>query len=314
MAAFTTLPIEIQHMVLEVSDFATLRSLALVSKSMRPGANRFLYRELFWGPQGHITAWSCKTVQQLLRSLIEHPQLASLVKHVNLDLDYEYNFIEQDTHLEDWEPVDSDPQITELGRKLVDRLGLENPKSWYSRLKWTYMDNWIALLLAQLETMETLKLGPSLLHKSTKISAVFGRLIYPGSPHFRRLGHACFGENAQGFEMAGLDFGDAMVVSLFYLPSLQELDLTIDFPAVKYWDIKEPSHSLRTLRLWRCNIFTPDDVDRLLTVAPALETLHLGWNEDIEMFEDNDRFDFANLLPSLGRISNTLEDSTIDVR
>ncbi|KAL4878782.1 hypothetical protein BJY04DRAFT_107511 [Aspergillus karnatakaensis] len=312
MASFITLPVEIQQIILEECDWPTFRSLSLLSKAVRTVAIPFLYRELHWGPGGHITEWSCTTVQLLLRTLIDCPELASLVQRVHFYVEYEYNFLEQDAYLEDWEAFESDPEITALGRKLVATLDLEHPSSWHSSLRWTYLDNWIALLLSQLTSTETLRMAPPLLHKANKLGEILVKLIRPGSAYFHRLRHIGFGEKGRGFEVRGLQISNDMVRSFFYLPSLQELDLTMYHPAIKDCGISEPSTSLETLRLWRLTILNPEDMDNLLRLAPRLKTLHLGLNKDIDVYSHRDRIKFSDLPLALARVSNTLEDLTID--
>ncbi|KAJ0418801.1 hypothetical protein BJY00DRAFT_314711 [Aspergillus carlsbadensis] len=150
MAGFGSFPFEIHSMILEYCDFKTVQSYSLVANATTSSAERHLYRELHLGPAGHVTQWTCKTIQCLLRTLAERPDLSVLVKSVHLDLDYTCNFEEETRYLEKVSVERADSHLTSLARTVVEDLGLPNSRWWDIKLRHTSLDPWIAVKVAGL--------------------------------------------------------------------------------------------------------------------------------------------------------------------
>ncbi|KAJ0414574.1 hypothetical protein BJY00DRAFT_318658 [Aspergillus carlsbadensis] len=310
MSSSPNLPFEVHLMILEYCDFRTLHPYTLLCKRTAPTATRYLYRELNWGPPGDIQDWSCKTIQKLLRTLKNRPQLGRLIKSVHLDVEYEYEFRYQRTYLEKQRIYPSDGESTKLGWALVRELGLQGQVSWRMALEGTSLAPWIALLLSQLTSMEELTLGPPLLHKSLYIGWMFQDLVRTEPHRFDRLRRVCFAGPDEGNHTAGLDYRPELYASLFRLPSLNELDLTLHTPRFVQ-DAAAGSGSLKTLRLLRSRLLSTENLINLVTLVPALEALHLGWSTDY--WEKDEFIDFADLGAALTQRSSTLKALTIAV-
>jgi hypothetical protein len=153
------IPFDVHLMILEHCNFRTVHSYALVSKGTTPAASRYLYRDLHWGPSGDIYDWSCNTIQKLLRTLVDRPELALLVRAVNFDVEYIYESDGEETYLSKQRTYAANPESIKLAKKLVWRLRLPDAKSWNSALSQTSIDPRIAILLSQLTSMEELTLG-----------------------------------------------------------------------------------------------------------------------------------------------------------
>jgi hypothetical protein len=131
------IPFDVHLMILEHCNFRTVHSYALVSKGTTPAASRYLYPDLHWGPSGDIYDWSCNTIQKLLRTLVDRPELALLVRAVNFDVEYIYESDGEETYLSKQRTYAANPESIKLAKKLVWRLRLPDAKSWNSALSQT---------------------------------------------------------------------------------------------------------------------------------------------------------------------------------
>ncbi|KAL2830726.1 hypothetical protein BJY01DRAFT_254507 [Aspergillus pseudoustus] len=319
MASLSILPFEIQSMILDHCGFTTTRSYALVAKATTPAANRHLYREICLGPASHVTQWTCETVQYLLRTLTRRPDLAALVKNVHLDVDYTGNFVEEKRYLGKVSVGRAISDCTSLAKTVVEDLGFPNSRSWDIKLRHTSLDPWISLLLTQLTSMETLKLGPALLHKSTFLGLMFEHLIKKRPNHFARLRSVSLGPADGGYKVAGLDYGRELYMPFFHLSSLEEFEVSLEhFPKLGERRVDQTPSSLTTFRLLRSGGITPKQLEDLMVLTPRLKTLHLGWNEEIKsgfvpFIPFASEIDFEAIKSVLGAVSPTLTTLTIGV-
>jgi hypothetical protein len=315
MATLPALPTELHRMILRECDFKAYLSLSLVTKAIHSIAIPYLYREIHWGCYpGHLTKWSSKNLQHLVRSLIENPRLAAHVRSLNLYIDYEYDFDYEEEYLESYPISQADFNIHAQSMVLLRSLEFDDDSTgWSDALEAGNPDAWIALLLSQLGALRSLALNAPLLHHSTYITTAFNQLARIG--HFKHLRRVVFGEILPGYEMAGLRIPNELVIPLFSLPSLDELELTLTDPMVKTWELdsKKASKSLTKLRLYRSHI-TGDDVDGLLSLTPALREVYCGFLRDEREADITDKIDYSLLHGALSRVSGTLEILAIDVR
>jgi hypothetical protein len=235
------------------------------------------------------------------------------VRSLNLHIDYEYSFEYEEDYLESYPTSQADPDIYAASMVLLQRLAFGDNSTWWSdALEVGNLDSWIALLLSQLGRLQFVTLNAPLLHHSTYLAKTFNYLARTGQ--FECLQRVSFGENLQGYEMAGLCIPNELVTPLLGLPSLQELELTLTDPMVKTWelDVNSPSATLRTLRLYRSHI-TGNDVDGLISLAPGLRELHCGFLRDEREIDMAEKIDYHMLHQALRRVSETLEMLTVDV-
>ncbi|KAL3466405.1 hypothetical protein BJX64DRAFT_284665 [Aspergillus heterothallicus] len=317
MVQLNSLPFELHSMILDDCDFTTTRSYALAARATSSVANQHLYREIHLGPSGHITQWTCETVQRLLRTLIQRPDLAVCVRIVDLDITYTCDFVEEKRYLEKVSVGRANAEFTGLAKTIVEKLGLPDSRSWDLKLRHTSLDPWIALLLAQLTSMETLRLGPALLHISTFLSSMFDHLIRQHPGHFARIRSVSLGRADGGYKVAGLLYMPELYAAFFRLPCLEEFEMSLEcFPKLGKSGFQEAPNSLTTFRLLRSGGITPEAVANLVTLTPNLETLHLGWNEIKEPFNpfiESPQINFAAVKSAINVLSQSLKSLTIDV-
>ncbi|KAK2757983.1 hypothetical protein FQN54_004389 [Arachnomyces sp. PD_36] len=331
MARFDKLAYELQSMILAQCDQPSLHALSLVCRNFAVLSNQFLYTNIDW-----VWRYHKRKVQHppplalFLRTLIECPRLASLVRRFRLEVDKSFNdgFKYMREYLDGIKPDPLDPQIFDAAMKLIYYRGFPDKGRWRASLSLRRIDAVIALILSQLDRLEELDLGMCLVHKSTYVGIAMTRLIMRRHDgFFSHLKKIKFAENVQGFEAVGMETDINQIVPCFYLPSLKELDITFSdtwstsWPEFKKCLQRKPSASLTTLRLYRCDI-SPEFIGKFVSLAPALKVLHCGilrdeWNfeeADDESDEDSgDRIDFADLRSALLPAADTLEDLTIDV-
>ncbi|KAL3470373.1 hypothetical protein BJX99DRAFT_264302 [Aspergillus californicus] len=304
MASFTTLPLDIYHLILDKCYLRTIHHLTLTSKAIHPIATEYLYRNIHWGPGSHKSGWSCWNIQKLLHTLIHHPQLSSLVRKLSLDIPYERTFLYSHGG---WEADDGD--IREY-LEIVKPMGVGELETWHVRLKQNSYNTWIALLLTQLGSIEILDLGLPLLHRATHLAQVVAYLIQiQPSQHFARLHKVCLGRD-EGFQILSLNVPCDLVIPFLHLPLLEELDLTMAAPRVKEWKGTTKSTLLRALWLFHMRGLTAKDVRGFVALAPRLRELHLGWNEEI--VGGHVGVDFVEVRSALICISGSLEILTFN--
>jgi hypothetical protein len=108
----------------------------------------------------------------------------------------------------------------------------------------------------------------------------------------------------------GLDFGSKLYMPLFHLPSL-ELTLTLDTSNFIPPETGCGSRSLRTIRLLRSRVISPETVTSLSKSVPYVETLHLDWSVFDE--EGEDTVDCARVSSAIAKSWKTLRALTIKV-
>ncbi|CEN60729.1 hypothetical protein ASPCAL03162 [Aspergillus calidoustus] len=222
MADHSSVPFEIHSIILDFCGFPATRSYSLVAKATTSAVQRHLYRELHLGPAGHVTQWACTTIQHLLRTLVRRPDLVAVVKSVHLDVHDACNFTEEARYLEKVGVERADSDLTSLARAVVEDLDLPNSRSWDVKLRHTSLDPWIAVLLARLTSMESLRLGPALLRRATFLGSIFQHLIQERPGHFSRLQSVSLGAADAGYKVAGLNYGPEIYMP-FQPPPLETL-------------------------------------------------------------------------------------------
>ncbi|KAF7589928.1 hypothetical protein BBP40_003508 [Aspergillus hancockii] len=318
MAHLSNLPSEVLYLVLAICDSTTLHSLSLVSRALHHLSNRFLYSHIGWIYHHDERRPRCPPLTLLLRTLLAHSELALLIKRVHLD---DHCWASMEDHLEDTVPDSLDLQTIDAAMDLINKMGFPQKDRWYAALSERSVDAVIALILAQLESLETLKLALCLVDDSVFVGMVLKHLIMGrGGGSFSSLRYVKFGDNVNGYDALDLQANIDQIVPCFFLPSLKELVVTIHEPDFCSWPPpkeelrqKPQSQSLTTLRLYRCDI-DPKHVEKLVTLAPRLKVLHCGFLRHTSASEHSEKIDFADLRSALLPLADTLEELTIDMR
>lgn len=312
MGAFPTLMTELHCMILGYCDRSSLHSLSLVSKAIVPVANQFLYREVHW-----IWSWSkSPPLGLLLRTILNRPELALLIKYARFGIDEWYqddhSFGYTEEYLEDIPPIQLDAESKAKAKDLLQRMEIPDLPKWNEALEEGSIDALVALLVAQLLSLETLQMAESMVHNSIFMGMMLKHIIKPRSGKFEQLRRVKFSTNQLPYEAAYLNTSIDQVVPLFYLPSLQELEVTVNEPSFSLEKPPSTPSPLRTLRFFQCD-FTPKDLGRFLAMTPSVKELHCGFLRDIRIFGEGDRVDFKDLLSALAHTAHTLEALKIEI-
>lgn len=319
MPHLSELSAEILSLILEHCDCTTVHSLSLVSPLLHSFSNQFLYSDIDWIYHHDHRQPRYPPLLLLLRTLLERPKLALFIKRVNLDDHY---LVYMEDHLKDLVPTGSlDLQTVNAAMTLVSKMGLPQKDRWHTALREGCVDAVIALILSQLSNLETLKLAMCLVDESVFVGMVMTHLIMGrGEAYFfNRLRYIKFAENVQAYDAVDLKTNIDQIAPCFFLPSLNELVFTIHEPDFSPWPLpkslplKQPSQSLRTLRLYQCNI-NAEHIAKLVMFAPAIRVLQCGLLRDNRAFDELDKIDFADLCSALLPTVDTLEELTIDIQ
>ncbi|GIK06300.1 hypothetical protein Aspvir_001947 [Aspergillus viridinutans] len=318
MAHLSNLPTEVLYLMLAQCDSTTLHSLSLVSRPFHHLSNRFLYSNIDWIYHHDERQPRYPPLTLLLRTLLAHPELALLIKRVHLDNHY---LADMEDHLEDMVPGSFDLQTIDAAMDLINKMGFPQKDRWYTALSEGSVDAVIALILSQLENLETLKLALCLVDDSVFVGMVLKHLIMVrGGGSFSSLRYVKFGDNVNGYDALDIQANIDQIIPCFFLSSLEELIVTIHEPDLCSWPTlkeelhqKQQSQSLTTLRLYRCDI-DPKHVEKLVMLAPRLKVLHCGFLRHISASEHSEEIDFADLRSALLPAADTLEELTIDMR
>ncbi|GIC87253.1 F-box protein [Aspergillus udagawae] len=318
MAHLSNLPPEVLHLMLAQCDCTTLHSLSLVSRSFHHLSNRFLYSDIDWiyHHDGRQPRYPPLTL--LLRTLLAHPELARLIKRVHLD---NHSLADMEDHLEDLVPESLDLKTIDAAMDLITTMGFPQKDRWYTALSESSVDAVIALVLSQLENLESLKLALCLVDGSAFVGMVLKHLIMVrGEGSFSSLRYVKFGDNVDGYDVLDLEANIDQIIPCFFLPSMKELVVTVHGPDLcsrpplkEELHQKQQSQSLTTLRLYRCDI-DPKHVEKLVMLAPRLKVLHCGFLRHTSAAEESEKIDFADLCSALLPAADTLEELTIDLR
>ncbi|KAK7973637.1 hypothetical protein PG989_015485 [Apiospora arundinis] len=173
-----------------------------------------------------------------LRSILGNPHLAAYVQTLRLAGD--------DSFYDDWRFHESLPKLSWNGTgstldravSLVTELPLPYTQAWVRGLQEGTMDAIIALILTRLPNLRSLVTTANFTKEMTLQGAMFhsalcGQNRVGWLSHFDQLGEVC-ADFYRSYNH-GFNPNTDILLSLFYLPAIQTLDLLLDNPAKFSW-------------------------------------------------------------------------------
>lgn len=324
-ACFLDCPNEIISSFLLPCSPADHLCLSRVNKRLNKEANRFLYStvEFRWTDKAVIPP-----VVLFLRSILDTPQLAGLVENLRLVGDYSfYSGWKVDKSLPklSWSGAGS---ILNLAVGLVAELQLPCTEDWVQSLQEGSMDAAVALLFTRLPNLRTF-LTTSSFTKEISIQQSVFRSVFCGRrrvrdqlnevswfPQFEQLHHVS-AKFLQSLHYRRDPNTDALL-SFFYLPAIQTLDLVLDNPVRFSWPTATPPCPETLTSLTLRNV-RETALKRILSAANRL--VKLDWefiySEGNMSTQPGHTLlyppvaDLDHLVDALTPIRETLEDLTI---
>ncbi|PHH61917.1 hypothetical protein CDD81_7722 [Ophiocordyceps australis] len=311
------LPMEILSMIHEELDMTDLKSLSMVNKRLRAITEPRLFKNL-------KVSWDRKTMPQaisLLDSLLDKPQLSDYIQHLRLCT---------------WPLVN--PHQVPLPKTILDKatkavLATRMPDTslWLKQLRAGTIDSVATLILVLLPNIKSLNqdspfnlrnelLGKMLTH------ALCGPLAGNYQlPRFHQLQKVTFGckyntstqwpipwdvyETDESITTNNADF----VLPFFYLPSLEEVNISMDNPIEFNWPADTPPNSTVTsLILTRLR---EPHLKPLLSGTPNLKSLSWNWlyQEWMDQNVMTRDVDLDALAIAFSQVGNTLTDLTLTI-
>ena len=218
MIGFSTLPEELILSILHYLQIADLLSLSLVCKVLQRIAIPRIYRDVNW--TWDEDAKDDSTVQSFLRSILERPQLALMVKHIQF----------RGFKFSDWLHLELGDHVMQLARNIIARVGYPIADKWMFGLQYGSLVVIIALVLSQLPNLESLEVGRFFLDETLFCelfhhAAVSSPLRESSFPAFRSLQIIKYSGAPYLARLADANLD--RILPLFYLPSLRTLSTYI---------------------------------------------------------------------------------------
>ncbi|KAM3532839.1 hypothetical protein MY4038_003845 [Beauveria bassiana] len=245
----------------------------------------------------------------LLRSLVERPELADHVR----DLRLEGNGVPGRPELRELPAFPIDSSLLSKAAKIIQSTKVPFADLWIHELQSGTVDAIVALLLAMLPNLTSLFLGPNFTVRSRLWGGMLQcALCKPQKtlPAYKNLRHVTSKFRAKEYFYTDI-CNAADVLPLFYLPSIEDLSISIDNPAEFTWPASHaPSPSIISLDIYRLR---ESRLGPVLSVLKALQKLHWHWSYQPDLDEDVSkgvvRLDTA--AAALDEVADTLTDLTI---
>lgn len=300
------LPREILDSILEFVAFPDLPALSLTNKPLRTFVEPRLYSsiEMTWNQQ-HVPR-----IIPLLRTLMSRPELSGYVLRLHLSGKEHY-----------YEPTP--PNSNKIS---VSGLGLDEAIEFIHCTKVPYADPWmeelragimpaiVALLLSFLPNLKTLHLEGHFTSDTRLYGKVFRSALCEdygqGLPKFHDLREITFLAIGHAWRYSTLR-KTADALSLFYLPAVERMSISIENPVQFSWPGHEPNpRFLTSLKLYRIR---ESRLGPLLSVCTNLKTLWWEWSyaSDIDPKVSKPVIELDEIAAAISHVSSTLEALTI---
>lgn len=307
-------PTEILLLILAHLSSANLWAICLTSRDLRTLAEPFLYSGIQW-------TWKVSQtppIIQLLRTILQRPQLSSLIQSVVLH--GEDNFGRNRHHFLNESPKLLVSEMNVHGLvKCVKGLNVPYGDKWIQELNKGTMDAFMALFLSQLPNLGLLHLGKNFTRETRWLGRMlrFALCEEPKDnylPSFERLHDVSIVYFRLGVDIRG--YTDARntadVLPFFYLASVERITASIDNPATFTWPAAHPPNPSRLTSL-NLTMIREGHLGQVLSVARGLNKLRWDWyyRPDLEDSFVTDTFDFDQIAADLFHVRETLTDLTI---
>ncbi|KAF2640565.1 hypothetical protein P280DRAFT_507233 [Massarina eburnea CBS 473.64] len=320
MARFSDVPEDILAMILNYLSGYDHNSLVRLSKRFYKDVISRLYRDLKF--EATKSRGCARSLAFLLRTLLEHPQLASHVRTFKLRGPLpcwtKYNPWPPDTSkrisgprlwgLEDCPTLSRAQKIFASNQfySLVDESMHKSQEQFKGRNK----DALATLVLTRCQELRTLDLGDGFLMHSLFLPQILKR----ADQLLPKLNNVVLGDKRMDPRNA-LSYMDLdLIRPIFYSPSVQTFEYTMSQPWQLNWNRPQPprSNTLTKLHLFRTNI-NRGTLEQLLYATPRLKSFHY----DQEVLFNTSTPGASSLSPylnldglniALSNLKNTLEE------
>ncbi|KAK7965212.1 hypothetical protein PG996_000433 [Apiospora saccharicola] len=212
--------------------------VSLVNKQLNGVANRFLYStvKFRWTAPRTTNAEVTPSLTIFLRSILGNPQLAAFVQHLCLDGSLYWNL----------RSCGNLPTISWAGTgstldravSLVTELSVPYAQDWVRGLEEGTIDALIAFLLTRLPNLRSFATASLFTQEWTLQRAMFHSVVYGQNrvgwlPRFDQLSDV-LADFYRDYNIL-CDSNTDTLLSFFYLPAIQTLDLCLDNPARFSW-------------------------------------------------------------------------------
>ncbi|KAL4808055.1 hypothetical protein BDV18DRAFT_158173 [Aspergillus unguis] len=310
-------PEDVLYLVFKLLSPTEHHALCLVNQNFRAIAEPLLYSKIqfIW----HKDLDSCDKLEcpppitQLLRTLISKPELAAYVRSLDLD-----GFIWAANRTRFRLPQIHIPE-DELDKAIafIHQSGVSYMGWWSQELCNGSIDALLALLLAQLPSLQYLHLGYAFTRQCALIGMMFRSAICEPSTYklcnFQYLERVSFLHRESEDEARDSTLKNtAAILPFFYLPNLRHMSASIDNPDKWIWPTlqapvpsKLESLDLRTIR--------EGCLGEVLAVTKNLKTLHWKWYYASGAGADfvNQTVDLDQIAAVLSNVQGTLTDLII---
>ncbi|KAF4953316.1 hypothetical protein FGADI_6082 [Fusarium gaditjirri] len=263
--SFLDCPQEVQLHVAEFVSQGDLAKLSMTCRTLHSLAEPLIYSSVKfeWTREFHPPITQ---LLQLLRTLLEKPDLCPLIRHADFE---GYGYIDEiGSYRSDWteETPDPPPVIPEIPKSelsaVIGRTGVSKTtaEQWNGKVQSGSPEASVAVLVSLLPNLERLCLSSNWTNDTHFLGGMFRAALCEKPQHVSRAGLPSFTSLkrvsfAPMFdEESHLDPSNtADALALFYLPNIQTLSVSIDNPADFTWPSSSPPDpkSLESLEIFR---------------------------------------------------------------
>ncbi|MCJ1252481.1 hypothetical protein MMC24_000287 [Lignoscripta atroalba] len=325
MAKFTVCPNEITSTIFSHTPSEGLLAFSYTCRSLRRLAQPVLYREIRWtwdrvsehNPRIHL----------LLRSLLENPELASYIEHIDFQGSKPRSIWLQHNHPD---LPDTDMRLLE---SLVDIAQFPSALEWRHMLEYGQLDAFLALLLSQTFNLKSLELGFEFQYESKYIGIMLKHALFPSGAtfnisNFKRLKRVAFctkeivggrhnlsaPEYPYPLPRCPPDFDQ--ITPFFYLPSIRSITLWIQNPSRLTWPSERPwAMALTTLIVHHSEAYV-ETLEQLLSGTPNLKVLEYRYHGCTQGYFHNEIPTFLEcekLSQALDHVKGTIQRIIISI-
>ncbi|KAI9885078.1 MAG: hypothetical protein M1823_003133 [Watsoniomyces obsoletus] len=322
MALLTHLPDDLLWMIVDLfEETGDVSNLSYVCKTLRRVAERSLYRKMIWMDLfiggARMNPGGKPRLHLLLRSMLARKELAHYVKELGLVGD-----MPKSVKTTPNTPLTAD--VIDPAIELVRTAALPYEERWIEGLRQGNLLVYLALLLSQLSSLQTLTLDATFQYDSRFIGMIFQRMLVSSdssaaAPMSKgdQLRQVWFLNAFRPFNALALrrTINLHQNLALLYLPSIETIKVRMSEPEKFTWPggRARPSASTLTDLCVDASQLPPADLGEILQATPNLKKL----TYEVYAYPDPDRpfnyFDCEELGRALESVRLTLEDLNVSI-
>ncbi|KAI8677582.1 F-box domain-containing protein [Fusarium sp. Ph1] len=273
-------PTEVQLAIAELLPLCDLSALSMTSKGLRHLTEPLIYSSIrmTWTLQDH------PTIILLLRTILDRPDLGSHVRRLELDGEGFFEREDQDTDRQPAALPNIVPlQAEKLSQAVESARVEERTSSWTHEAQSGSPDAVAAFLLSLLPNLEWLSFSCNWTSKVKYIGLVFRSTLFktpkdsslPRSLTYESLKHVKLVPRVDEEDYPAPE-NTLDALSLFYLPNIEHISVSIDNPIEFTWPSSTPPNPLllSSLELYRIR---ETRLEPLLSALKNLRKLRYNW-------------------------------------